>query len=75
MIKSYEAYYEHGQLRWIGDKPGEKKARVIVTLLPVQEARPFPKNRCPAPSIAQKGKILGDIINPAAGEEDWEVLK
>lgn len=33
MLKSYEAIYEHGSLKWLKDSPGEEKIRVIVTIL------------------------------------------
>lgn len=31
--------------------------------------------RRPAPSIAGKGKTLGDLIAPIVPEDDWECLK
>jgi len=31
--QSYEACYENGTLRWLGDKPSVKQASVIVTIL------------------------------------------
>jgi len=33
MLKSYEAVYEEGKLRWIRDQPPAKKMKVIVTVL------------------------------------------
>jgi hypothetical protein len=33
MLKSYEAVYEDGKLRWIREQPASKKMRVIVTVL------------------------------------------
>ena len=36
MLQSYEAIYDHGQLRWLTDKPPAEEARVIVTLIPSQ---------------------------------------
>jgi hypothetical protein len=33
MLKSYEAIFENGQVRWLTDKPELKSARVIVTIL------------------------------------------
>lgn len=31
--------------------------------------------RKPPDSIAGKGKILGDIVNPIVDEDEWECLK
>lgn len=33
MLKSYEAVYEEGTLRWIGEQPAAKRMKVIVTVL------------------------------------------
>lgn len=33
MLKSYEAVYEDGALRWVREQPGAKRMRVIVTVL------------------------------------------
>jgi hypothetical protein len=33
MAKSYQAVYEQGRLRWLGNPPTMKKARVLVTVL------------------------------------------
>ena len=38
MLQSYEAIYEHGTIKWLGDKPPIKQAHVIVTILPEKEA-------------------------------------
>lgn len=62
MLKSYEAIYEHGKLKWLKDSPGEEKIRVIVTI--VEEAPPAIKRRQPPIDLAGKGKITGDIISP-----------
>ena len=34
-----------------------------------------PPMRQPAPSIAGKGKIVGDILSPVIPAEDWDVLR
>lgn len=31
ILQSYEAIYEHGEMKWLGDKPPVKQAHVIVT--------------------------------------------
>jgi hypothetical protein len=33
MLKSYEAVYEEGKLRWIREQPAAKRMKVIVTVL------------------------------------------
>ena len=32
-LQSYEAIYDHGQMKWLGDLPRLEEARVIVTIL------------------------------------------
>ena len=34
-----------------------------------------PKHRRPHPDIAGKGQTLGDLIDPAVDDADWECLK
>jgi hypothetical protein len=63
MLKSYEAIYENGQVKWLSEQPGITSARVIVTILeetPPQSTR----RRFPPESIAGKGVTLGDIVSP-----------
>jgi len=74
MLKSYEAIYENGQLKWLTEKPEVQTARVIITVL---EETPTPtlRRRSPPASIAGKGSTLGDIVSPIVDEEDWECLK
>ncbi len=33
MVKSYEAVYDHGELKWIGDQPPDGRMKVIVTVV------------------------------------------
>ena len=33
MLRSYEAIYENGQLRWLAERPNVETARVIITVL------------------------------------------
>lgn len=75
MLPSYEAIYDHGQITWLGDEPPVEKARVIVTMLSRQETTASRLSRTPSARIAGKGKILGDIISPAAPASDWDALK
>ena len=33
MLKSYEAIYENGQVKWLNEQPVLRSARIIVTVL------------------------------------------
>ncbi|WP_013324437.1 hypothetical protein [Gloeothece verrucosa] len=68
MLQSYEAIYENGQVKWLGEQPQVKSARIIVTILEETEA-PL-KRRTVSPSIAGKGKTLGDLVSPIVDEQD-----
>ena len=75
MLKSYEAIYENGEIKWLGDRPTlGHSARVVVTvleetLLPTTKRRIFPTE------LAGTVQILGDIVSPIIDEEDWDCLK
>ncbi|MFA5923549.1 MAG: hypothetical protein WC856_20035 [Methylococcaceae bacterium] len=74
MLQSYQGIYDHGRLIWLSDKPSIEEAHVIVTLLPAEKDA-AKKTKCqPSSLIAGRGKILGDIIAPAAPIEDWNRL-
>ncbi len=76
MLQSYEAIYDHGIMKWLGEKPADIEAHVIVTVLHEQSSKSATEVLHQVSSrIAGKGKILGDIISPAASEEDWNCLK
>lgn len=75
MLQSYEAIYEHGQMKWLGEQPPVEEARVIVTILSDKTPSASRVEHKPSPRIAGKGKVLGDIILPAAPSEDWNCLK
>lgn len=76
MLQSYEAIYDHGIIKWLGDQPADIGARVIVTILPNKTASPASSmSRQPSSRIAGKGKVLGDIVLPAASELDWNCLR
>ena len=74
-LQSYEAIYQNGQMEWLGERPKVKKGKVIVTFLEQREDASVPIQHNPSPSIAGKGKILGDIISPIAPIEDWNCSK
>ena len=73
MLKSYEAIIENGHVKWLSDTPAIKSARIIVTI--IEEKTPGAKRRIPPAHLAGKVKILGDIVSPIVGEEEWGCLK
>ena len=77
MLQSYEAIYEHGAMKWLGDKPPFKYAHVIVTILPEQQgsSSKSQKQQKPSTLIAGKGSIQDDIITPIIPAKDWNCLK
>lgn len=66
MLKSYEAIYEKGQIKWLKEEPPVGPSHIIVTILEDNPA--VIKRREPPVSIAGKGKVLGDIVNPIVSE-------
>ncbi|ABA21349.1 conserved hypothetical protein [Trichormus variabilis ATCC 29413] len=60
MLKSYEAIYENGQIKWVSEQLQVNTARVIVTF--IEEILPSKKRRTVPESIGGKGKTLGDIV-------------
>ena len=68
MLKSYEAIYENGQMKWLKEQPSIQSARVIVTIL--EETELPVERRSPPDSIAGKGKTLGNVVSPILDEED-----
>ncbi|MGB3291466.1 MAG: hypothetical protein WBB01_00575 [Phormidesmis sp.] len=75
MLKSYEAIYEEGQVKWLFERPEVSSARIIVTVLEEKSEKRRVKHRTPPAALAGKVKILGDIVGPIVDEDDWECLK
>ena len=73
MLKTYEAMYENGQIKWLEEDPQVSSARVIVTFL--DETKVPLKHRSPSAKIAGKGETLSDLVSPIVDEQDWECLK
>lgn len=74
MLKSYEAIYKNGQVKWLTEKPQVSSARVIVTVLEETPNNNKLKRTTPA-HLVGKAETLGDIVSPIIDEEDWECLK
>lgn len=75
MLKSYEALYENGQVKWLTEQPEVSSARVIVTVLEENPSLVPAKRRTFPTDMVGKVEILGDIVSPIVDEEDWECLK
>jgi hypothetical protein len=73
MLKSYEGIVENGQVRWLAERPMVDRARVIVTVL--EEQPSSTKRRTASPSIAGKGRTLGDLVQSIVDDQDWDCLK
>ena len=71
-IRSHLQQWSNGM---VGETPNVKKAKVIVTILEKRDNPPGRSKREPSFNIAGKGRILGDIISPAASVEDWNCAK
>ena len=54
MLKSYEAIYDHGQIRWLETPADVDEARVIVTVLPCKSG-----NKAVAPHPVQPKHSFG----------------
>jgi hypothetical protein len=65
MLKSYEAVFEDGTLRWIGDRPTGKRMKVIVTVL--EEAPSSQQFR-----MRQVLDRAGGCLKPAMSKEEIE---
>ncbi len=63
MLKSYEAIYENGQVKWLTEQPDVTTARVIVTVLtevPSEVESPSKAHQA-AHSLAQLGGSEPDL--------------
>ncbi|MEC4887814.1 MAG: hypothetical protein SAL70_41865 [Scytonema sp. PMC 1070.18] len=49
MLKSYEAIFENGQVKWLTSEPKVSSARVIVTIL--EDTMPSIKRRTPPSQV------------------------
>jgi hypothetical protein len=73
MLNSYEAIYDHGQIRWVNDSPAMDRARIIITVLDAPPARPLTP-RIPPPGL--KGSVTCsagyDPFEPALTDAEAE---
>ena len=81
MLRSYEAIYDHGQLRWVNDAPKETPLRVIVTVIDEAKTSNLEstgKRRRPPPELAGMMCVVNaedNLMEPAIPETEWDVLK
>ncbi|CAK8713480.1 hypothetical protein GCAAIG_02800 [Candidatus Electronema halotolerans] len=64
---------QHGRLLHQPQLPPNIRMEAIF-LLP-EDRKKAKKRRKPSFAISGKGKILGDIVSPAAPPEDWDILR
>ena len=64
MLHSYEAIYDHGQMKWLGDCPLEEKAHVIVTVLPETLPSLTGVKRTPPRALRAKAKCWAISSHP-----------
>jgi hypothetical protein len=80
-LQSFEAIYDHGILKWLGDQPADFEARVIVTILSETNSREdalrtaLAPRRSPSPRLRGAAKMMDDLIAPATLAEEWVSLK
>ncbi|MEM8504843.1 MAG: hypothetical protein AAF716_17015 [Cyanobacteria bacterium P01_D01_bin.1] len=75
MLKSYEAIYENGKVKWLNEQPTLSSARIIVTVLDDL----LPDSWSPSPSaqsVRQFGQFRGQIqiaddFDAALPDEFW----
>jgi hypothetical protein len=76
MLKSYEAIYDHGKIKWLSELPDVEQARVIITVLPQQALvnAETPKRRRPPEKLKGSGRVLGDIISSPFSSDEWDAM-
>ncbi|MDD1621357.1 MAG: hypothetical protein LUQ11_07730 [Methylococcaceae bacterium] len=70
--KIYLETDQHGRLLNVPALPPNVKLEAIFLVL---DRLPQTKRRKPSPLIAGKGKLTGDIMAPAAAENEWDALQ
>ena len=75
MLKSYEAIYDHGKIQWLSGSPPNTRLKIVVVVEQPDSltAEPAPrKRRVPPPELKGSVHWLGDPLEPAISEEEWE---
>ena len=66
MLKSYEAIYDHGRIKWLGEAPGFKRLRVVLVADDADELEELPET--PAEETQRNGAQLVSILRAAPPE-------
>lgn len=76
MLKSYEAIFDHGTIRWLDTPPAVEEARLIITVLPgkLPDVQNSVRHRHPPESMKGKMHIVGDIVESPYSEDEWESM-
>jgi predicted DNA-binding antitoxin AbrB/MazE fold protein len=53
MLKTYEAIYENGQLKWVSEEPDIKSARILITVMEEYSSSAEERARVAAKALAQ----------------------
>ena len=72
MLRSYEAIYEDGQVKWLDERPPIESARIIVTVLKTGKPQ-MAMHRSVSTSIADKERTLGNPVvleNEVSAEQE-----
>lgn len=78
MLKTYEAVYDHGALKWIGDSPPEDVSRVVVVVDVPSETKKHKLSKIRKVLSATRGawsvgKSIEEIDKEIANmRTDWE---
>ena len=62
MLKSYEAIYDHGRIKWLGEPPGFKRMRVVLVADDANELEELPETP-PAAETQRNGARLVNILS------------
>ena len=76
MLQTYEAIYDHGNVRWLDTPPDAEGARLLVTVLSSGAVKPAATGVMPAKSLedALKAVVLlnpyRDVVDPVTWQRD-----
>ncbi len=75
MAKSYQAVYEQGRLRWLGNPPNMQKARVLVTVLDAESPADAARAEQIRQRLEQTRGAWGKISDPATLDAEIKALR
>lgn len=68
MLKSYEAIYDHGQIKWLGEAPRIKRMRVVLVADDANELEGLPETTTPVAETQGNGARLVSILRATQPE-------